>query len=105
MDIFNYMSYNIDYLVASAVCGIYAEPMDGSMIAAFAGLGSGLLTVTLAMWHALDKRLDRLDDRIGGVDGRVGGNGERLARIEGALAARGVLPAEPEPAEPLTSST
>lgn len=67
--------------------------MDGATIAAFAGLGSGLLTVILAVWHALDKRLDRVDDRMLR-------NGERLARIEGALAARAVLPAEPEPVEP-----
>lgn len=63
------------------------------MIAAFAGLGGGLLTLILAVWHALDARFDRVDDR-------VLRKGERLARIEGALAARSVLPAEPEPVEP-----
>ena len=74
------------------------------MIAAFAGLGSGLLTVILAVWHALDARLDRVDDRATRHGERLARIGERLSRIEGALTARGVLPVEPEPAEPLAGS-
>ena len=41
-------------------------------------IGIALAAVNLTMWNRIDKRLDRIDDRLSA-------QGERQARLEGAL--------------------